>query len=168
MQGLAARLMVCSIVLAFVILPEVTAAPGKDRQADAPKAGGPERVPTAGEGQGGKTPWWQESRTQEALELTEEQRAKMDEILANYQTNRPEDRRATAFHETLVQGTWKEARAEVEKLAKVAETSVRLRGEFKVDVLSLLSKEQHQKLIDRFPRLIYRPWARVMRGDPLR
>jgi hypothetical protein len=26
-----------------------------------------------------------------------------------------------------------------------------------------LSKEQHKKLVDRYPRLIYKPWRRAMR-----
>jgi hypothetical protein len=88
----------------------------------------------------------------------------MGEILKAYRKKVPQDVRPEAFHETLVQGNWKAARGESEKLAKSAETSVQMRGTLKIDVLSLLSKEQRETLVDRYPRLIYQPWRRAMRG----
>ena len=88
----------------------------------------------------------------------------MEEHLKAYRTKVPRDARLDAFHETLVQGNWKDARRENEKVAKTAEASVRLRGKLKIDVLSVLSAEQHKTLVDGYPRLIYKPWMRAMRG----
>jgi hypothetical protein len=39
-----------------------------------------------------------------------------------------------------------------------------MRGTLKIDILSSLSKEQREILVDRYPRLIYKPWRRAMRG----
>jgi hypothetical protein len=88
----------------------------------------------------------------------------MGEILKAYRKKVPQEARPEAFHETLVQGNWKAARNESEKVAKSAQASVQMRGTLKIDVLSLLSKEQRETLVDRYPRLIYRPWRRAMRG----
>jgi hypothetical protein len=88
----------------------------------------------------------------------------MGDYLKVYREKKPpQGRKPEAFHETLVQGNWKKARTEAEKVSKQAETSVRMRGQLKIDVLSLLSKDQHEKLVDRYPRLIYQPWRRAMR-----
>ena len=109
--------------------------------------------------------WWNDSKIVKALSLTEEQRKKMGEHLKAYRKNVPQERGPEAFHETLVQGDWKVARAESEKLAKTAERSVGMRGMLKIDILSLLSVGQRKLLVDRYPRLIYKPWMRAMRGD---
>jgi Spy/CpxP family protein refolding chaperone len=132
-------------------------------QADAPKAGRA-KAPIPGGPNDESTLWWDETPVVKALSLTDEQREKMGEILKAYRKKVPQDVRPEAFHETLVQGNWKAARGESEKLAKSAETSVQMRGTLKIDVLSLLSKEQRETLVDRYPRLIYQPWRRAMRG----
>jgi Spy/CpxP family protein refolding chaperone len=111
-----------------------------------------------------KALWWNDPGIVKILSLTDEQREKMGEYLGAYRKKVPRDRRPEAFHETLVQGDWKAARAENEKLAKTAETSVQMRGKLKIDVLSGLSAEQHKMLVDRYPRLIYKPWRRAMGG----
>jgi Spy/CpxP family protein refolding chaperone len=111
-----------------------------------------------------KALWWNDPGIVKILSLTNEQREKMGEYLGAYRKKVPRDRRPEAFHETLVQGDWKAARAENEKLAKTAETSVQMRGKLKIDVLSGLSAEQHKMLVDRYPRLIYKPWRRAMGG----
>ena len=108
--------------------------------------------------------WWNDPGIVKILSLTNEQREKMRDYLAAYRKKVPQDRRPEAFHETLVQGKWKDARAESDKLAKTAEASVRMRGTLKIDVLSVLSAEQHKMLIDRYPRLVYKPWRRAMGG----
>jgi len=133
---------------------------GIDAKPDAPKAVGRAKVPAAASE---NALWWNDPVTQEALTLTDEQREKMDGYLAAYRKQLPPDRRAAAFHESLVQGTWKQARSENKKLSELAEAAVRTRGALKIDVLALLSKEQHQKLVDQYPRLIYKAWARAMR-----
>jgi Spy/CpxP family protein refolding chaperone len=129
----------------------------------APKAVGRAKVPAAARSRDENALWWNDPVTQEALTLTDEQREKMDGYLAAYRKQLPPDRRAAAFHESLVQGTWKQARSEIKKLSEMAEAAVRTRGALKIDVLALLSKEQHQKLVDQYPRLIYKAWTRAMR-----
>ncbi len=156
--------------LAFVLAGLPDAAPVHavaaeiiDAQADAPKAS-PAKGPVRG-GPNDKTAlWWNDPGIVEVLSLTDEQRKKMREYLKAYRKKVPENRRPEAFHETLVQGNWKNARIETEKVAKLAETSVRMRGALKIDVLLLLSEEQHKMLVDRYPRLIYKPWRNAMSG----
>ena len=153
-----------------------------DAQADAPKAGRVKAPVPAGDtkvievradrakapARGGPNDkdalWWNDPKIVKALSLTEEQRKKMGEYLKAYRENVPQDRQPEEFHETLVQGDWKAARSEGERLAKIAATSVRMRGTLKIDVLSLLSKKQRETLVDQYPRLIYKPWRRAMRG----
>jgi Spy/CpxP family protein refolding chaperone len=142
-------------------------------KADAPKADAPKAdAPEAGRGKdpipGGPNDkdalWWNDPKIVKALSLTDEQRKKMGEHLKAYRKKVPESRNPKAFHETLVQGDWKAAHGESEKLAKGAEASVRMRGELKIDILSLLSKKQRETLVDQYPRLIYKRWLRAMRG----
>jgi Spy/CpxP family protein refolding chaperone len=108
--------------------------------------------------------WWNDPKMVKALSLTDEQRKKMGEYLKAFREKVPQNQKPEAFHETLVQGDWKAAHKEREKLAKSAAKSVKMRGTLKIDVLSLLSKEQREKLVDLYPRLIYKPWRRSMRG----
>ena len=129
----------------------------------APKAVGRAKVPAAARSRDENALWWNDPETQKALTLTDEQREKMDGYLAAYRKQLPPDRRAAAFHESLVQGTWKQARSEIKKLSEMAEAAVRTRGALKIDVLAVLSKEQHQKLVDQYPSVIYKAWTRAMR-----
>jgi len=112
--------------------------------------------------------WWNDPKIGKALSLTDEQRTKMDERLDAYHAKVPENRKPEAFHEILIQGDWKAARGENEKLAETAAKGVEMRGTLKIDVLSLLSDEQRKALVDKYPRLIYKPWRRVMRGNSSR
>ncbi|MBW2316714.1 MAG: hypothetical protein JRH10_21330, partial [Deltaproteobacteria bacterium] len=136
-----------------------------EAKADSPKAGrGKDAIPGGPKDQNAL--WWNDPKMVKDLSLTDEQRNKMGESLKAFREKVPRDRRPEVFHETLVKGNWKEARVESGKLAESADTAVRLRGKLKIDVLSLLSKEQHQKLVDLYPRLIYQPWRRAMREAP--
>lgn len=134
-----------------------------DDQAGALKAGRV-KAPIRGGPNDENALWWDDPEIVKALSLTDEQRKKMREYLKAYREKVPQERRPEAFHETLVQGDWKAARSESEKVAKIAQESVRMRGTLKIDVLTLLSKEQREILVDRYPRLIYKPWRRAMHG----
>jgi Spy/CpxP family protein refolding chaperone len=164
MQGIAPVLL---LALAFVLagLPKVAFADaaGEDAKPDAPKADRA-KGPARGGASTRAEVWWDDPVIVKVLSLTDEQREKMAEHLKTYRENVPRDTRPEAFHETLVQGDWKDARRESEKIAKLAETSVRMRGMLKVDVLSLLTVEQHKMLVERYPRLIYQPWRSAMSG----
>ena len=48
--------------------------------------------------------------------------------------------------------------------SRAVQKSLEMRGRLKIDVLSVLNEEQHKILVDRFPRLIYKPWTRAMGG----
>jgi len=160
------RLFVLTFVLGgFLQAASVHAADEKgiDAKPDAPKAG-PAKAPVQGGPKDGNARWWDDPKIVKALSLTDEQRQKMGEYLKAYRKNVLQDRKPEAFHEALVQGDWKDARIQGDKLAKAAETSVRTRGAFKIDVLSVLNKEQREMLVDQYPRLIYKPWRRAMRG----
>ena len=126
------------------------------------------KVPVPGGPMDENALWWNDPAIVKALSLTDEQREKMSEHLKTYRKNVPPNPKPEAFHETLVQGNWKAANSENEKMAKGTATAVRMRGSLKVDVLSLLSKEQRKIMVDRYPRLIYKPWRRAMRGAATR
>jgi len=109
--------------------------------------------------------WWNDAGIVKSLSLTEAQRKKMDAYLAAYREKVPEARRRAAFHQALAKSDWDEARKQLDQLSKFADESVRTRGNLKIETLSLLTEEQHKKLVDHFPRLIYKPWGRAMRAD---
>ena len=132
-------------------------------------AKGKPKAKRKGKGRGGSKAksslWWNEPGIVKAVSLTEEQRKKMGDLRMVFRKKVPESPKMAEFHEALVQGNWKNARAESDKIVARASDSVRLRGTLKIDVLSLLSKEQLKKLVDGYPRLIYKPWRRAMRAD---
>ena len=167
MQRLAPLfLIVLTIVLGGLLqTPPVHA--GDKEVIDDAKLDRPKARPAKASVQGGpsdqKALWWDDPKIVKSLSLTDEQRKKMAEYLKVYREKALRDRKPEAFHEALVQGNWKDAHSQSEKLAKAAETSVRTRGRFKIDILSLLSKKQREMLVDRYPRLIYKPWRRAMR-----
>ena len=159
-----------AIVLASALAAPLEATPVSPKavkgKAGVAKPGGRAKVPTPGGPKDPSALWWNDPAIAKALSLTDEQRNKMEAHLTTYRKDVPRGRRADAFHETLVQGVWAKARSENKKLSDIAGTSVRLRGNLKVDVLSVLSAEQHQQLVDKYPRLIYKPWMSAMRGAP--
>ena len=159
------------LVLAFALAGFANAAP---KQADEPEI----RVVTVPvqKAARGKAPtpgvpgyptglWWNDPKIGKALSLTDEQREKMAESLKAYHKKVPESQTPKMFHETLVQGDWKQARRESDKLGKRAAQSIQLRGTLKISILSLLSEEQLKILVDRYPRLIYKPWRSAMSGE---
>jgi len=134
---------------------------------DAAKAG-KAKGPTPGGPKDKSALWWDDPKIVEALSLTDEQRKKMTEHVTSYRKNRPRDRKPEAFQEALVQGDWKAAKSQNQKLAESAAEAVQLRGKLKIDILSLLTKQQLESLNDQHPRLIYQPWRRAMRGAAAR
>ena len=164
MQGIP-PVVVLALAFALAGLPNAAFADAADEEAkpDAPK-GDRAKGPARGGPANKAAVWWDDPVIVKTLSLTDEQREKMAGRLKTYREKVPRDTRPEAFHETLVQGNWKDARRESEKVAKLAETAVRMRGGLKIDVLSLLSEEQHELLVERYPRLIYQPWRSAMSG----
>jgi Spy/CpxP family protein refolding chaperone len=133
-----------------------------DAKLDTPKAR-PAKAPVRGGPSDRSALWWDDPKIVKSLSLTDEQRKKMADGLKAYRKKAPPAQKPGAFHEALVQGKWKDADSQSEKLAKAAEKSVRSRGTFKIDILKLLSKKQRETMVDKYPRLIYKPWRRAMR-----
>jgi Spy/CpxP family protein refolding chaperone len=167
-------------VLTFVLAGPLQTAPvhAADKQAggkavvddakpDTPKAR-PAKAPVPGGPSDKSALWWEDPKIVKSLSLTDEQRKKMAKYLKAYREKALAGQKPAAFHEALVQGNWKGAQSQSEKLAKAAEVSVQTRGRFKIDILKLLSKKQREMLVDKYPRLIYKPWRRAMREAPSR
>jgi len=132
------------------------------------KAKAPVKKPVRGGPKDQRAIWWDDTGIQKALSLTEEQRTKMTGYLKAHRAKVPPVWKLDVFHESLVQRDWKAAEEESKRISKAAELALRMRGQLKIDVLSVLTKEQHALLVDRFPRLIYKPWARATRATPNR
>lgn len=165
---------VCSWAMAFLLasalaMPAAAAplrtvgAKGGKAKADPSKVSRRAKAAVPGGPADGRALWWNDAGIVKALSLTDEQRKKMESYLSAYRETVPEERRRAEFHEALVQGRFDEARKELEKLSQLAAASVSTRGRLKIDVLSVLSEEQHKQLVDGYPRLIYKPWGRAMR-----
>ena len=88
--------------------------------------------PTPGGPSDEKAVWWNDPKIVKALTLTDEQRKKMTAHLTAFRQQAPRSLKPDAFQETLVQGDWKAARNESERLAENAAKSVRLRGALKI------------------------------------
>lgn len=146
--------------------------PQQEKAADAPEAEEePEESPADAAAQprargrvsGSRLVWWNDLRVVEELSLSEEQREKMDAYLEAFRQTAPPDGQETfaSFMEALGAGEWKEARSELKRLSEQASAPIRARGELKIDVLSVLSDEQREKLAERYPRLIRQRWTAV-------
>jgi len=160
-------------LLTFLVGGAIAVAPATadEAKAEAGKADGAkggQKAPVPGGPDDKDARWWNDSGVVEALSLTDEQRKKIDEHLKTYRDAVPKNRGLDVFHEALVQGDWKAAQTEINKVASEAEKGIQLRGALKVGVLSVMSDEQRQSLVDRYPRLIYKPWTRAMRGGAAR
>ena len=111
------------------------------------------------------TAWWHRSDIVKALNITPELQERMDRVL---QVNigkrvelRTDFRKASrAFREALGVGDWKKAQRAAGSLAGIAATRDRLGSSLKIDILSLLSKEQLARLTVDFPKVVRGPWIR--------
>ena len=158
----------CVLTFALAGFANAASAPADEPEiivvtVDAQKARG--KAPTPGVPGYPTGLWWNDPKIGKALSLTDEQREKMAEHLKAYHKKVPKSQTPKMFHETLVQGDWKQARRESDKLGKRAQQSIQVRGTLKINILSLLSEEQLGKLVDRYPRLIYKPWRSAMSGE---
>ncbi len=109
--------------------------------------------------------WWQDPEISEALSLTPALRATMDGIMRTNLEKRLEIRSASrekskAFNEALETGEWAAARKAAEKLAKTSADQDRMRSNLKIDILSVLSKDQLATLTADHGQIIRRPWVR--------
>ncbi len=109
--------------------------------------------------------WWQDPGISEALSLTPALRAKMDGVMRANLEKRLEIRSASrekskAFNEALETGEWAAARKAAESLADASADQDRMRSNLKIDILSVLSKDQLATLTADHGQVIRRPWVR--------
>ena len=120
-------------------------------------------------GQAAEATWWHRSEIVNALDLSPALLKKMDDVL---QTNigqrlelRSDFRTASkAFREALIAANRQKAEAAAERLADIAASRDRLSSRLKIDILSLLSREQLARLTVDYPKVIRGSWIRHTHG----
>ncbi len=107
--------------------------------------------------------WWNEPSISSTLSVTDAQRKKMDAHLDAYlEAVRGGDgpELMAAFQQALRAADWNKARVELARLVEQGGVPARAQGELKIRVLSELDAAQHKLLLEKYPRLIERPWMR--------
>lgn len=101
--------------------------------------------------------WWNDANVVAVLGLEAETREAMDTVNGTYAVDgsgKAIRRRRSAFKSALLKGDWEQAEVE---LAGIAKPTIR-EGMLKIEVLKLLSTEQHAILVERFPTVFRRKW----------
>ena len=115
--------------------------------------------------------WWNRPKHYEPIGLDAEQRARMDERMSrflDYQREQNSQRQTfRAFRRALTDGDWQVARESIPALANANSEPLQLQAEAMVDIMEMLSPEQHQRLIDDHAGLLAGPWmsSRGIGGD---
>ena len=108
--------------------------------------------------------WWHQTPKVTTLELTSEQRAKLDSLGRAYLEQRRDSsaqREAfDAFSESLKENDWVTARRRARILADATAEPFLAQAEMMIEALQLLSDEQRKKLAVSFPGLLSGPWLR--------
>jgi Spy/CpxP family protein refolding chaperone len=108
--------------------------------------------------------WWNNEPTRELLELSADQRAKMDgalsEFLEKHRTIQ-ESRRAVRTELTAAfrDGAWPQAKEKSKALSALTAEWDALHAEMVIRVLGEMTPEQRQKLAAERPNLLDRPWV---------
>ncbi len=147
------------------------------RAADVTPAASP--TPAAATPHAGETPassassldriWWNRSTFVTTLQLTEQQRHKMDAFLLRaLESQRAaqaqfEAKRA-AFEAAVTKGDWEAARKAAADARGGLANVWEIQSGLTIDVLSLLSAQQRQDFISKYPQLLRRPWMLTMGG----
>lgn len=106
--------------------------------------------------------WWNQAEPVDALKLTDAQRTKMNDLL----TRSVESQRAAqpqqgqhqkAFEQALANGDWASARKEATGLRDGMAATWAAQTALKIDVLSVLTAEQRQLVVARYPLLLRQP-----------
>jgi hypothetical protein len=111
--------------------------------------------------------WWNRAEMVTALSLSDAARSKMDDLYTAYleehgQGGASGDQRA-AFLRALAEGDWAQARKHLDEMTAESGVLIKAQGELKIGVLSLLSDEQHAKLVDENIDVLRRPWVQGRR-----
>lgn len=109
--------------------------------------------------------WWNQTRKIEEIGLSEEQRAQMDASLKAYLESRAESlkkqREALSnFGTRLVQGEQEEVQQSGNELFELMSMPIRQQVDMMIDVAAMMTPEQRQQLVARYPMLFSRLWVR--------
>jgi Spy/CpxP family protein refolding chaperone len=107
--------------------------------------------------------WWHEPQLVTALELTDEQRAKMDEILGRRMETRHQllagYRAADAeFQKALGEGDWSAARRHMSDMRERAAAEAESRANLRLEVFEVLNADQRRTLVEKHSNVVTRPW----------
>jgi len=136
----------------------------------APRAAG-EVAPRAAVVRTRQQAWWNREAISTELDLTEQQRTRMDEILASSlrlqdeaQQKQREARRR--FDAALEQGDFPAARRQAPGLGQAVGNTIESRSTLMIDLLAVLTAEQRRKLLSEHPGLLRQPWEEDPRPRP--
>ena len=109
--------------------------------------------------------WWNQTQKIETLGLSQEQRTRMDASLQGFLEGRPDGRREQreAFEslgKSLGDGEAEAARSHRDDLAKTFSDPIRAQVDMMIEVVSILTPEQREKLVTLHPRLFSGLWIR--------
>jgi Spy/CpxP family protein refolding chaperone len=107
--------------------------------------------------------WWHEPQLIAALKLTDEQRSKMDKILAQRMEARGQllggYRAADAeFQKALARGDWSVARRHIGDMRERAAAEAESRANLRLEVFEVLSADQRRTLVEKYSNVVTRPW----------
>lgn len=116
--------------------------------------------------------WWNNQLMIETLALSQTQRDGMNALLKDMLEKRRDVQAKSArlrsdFLEAVEKREWDRARTVSEEISDDIAEFGRLEGRLKVDVLSMFSVPQLEKLVAEFPRLVQRPWLMGGTGGPM-
>ena len=113
--------------------------------------------------------WWNQPAFVKGLELTDEQRQKMDALLLRAldaqsaaQTGLEEHR--MSFEAALTKGDWQTARKAAAEVHDGVANVLEIQSTLTIDVLSLFTSQQRQDFVFKYPQLLRRPWMLTMGG----
>ena len=161
------------IATAFLLLGNVALAeppklqfvvPGADKPVGTPT---PYYTPVVPPSQSGGR-WWQDPEVSQALELTEEQRKAMDDIVeaqvkVQGDIQRRQNEAYEKFQTAIKSRNWTDARKVANEWNQILVDSWGGQNSLKIDILMKLTEAQHQKMLANYPYLFQRMWG----GSPL-
>lgn len=108
--------------------------------------------------------WWNNPDKVSGLNLTEAQRAQMDDLLVDHHNSlgaQKSLRRIRAkFNDALVSGSWDQAHKLSVELVEGIEESTQRNYDLKIQVMRIMTGEQREVFSAEYPRLFTRQWLK--------
>jgi Spy/CpxP family protein refolding chaperone len=113
--------------------------------------------------------WWNQPAFVKGLDLTDEQRAKMDALLlraldAERAAQASLEAKRASFEAALAKGDWQAARNAAAEVNDGVAHALAIQSGLTIDVLSLFNPQQRENFISKYPPLLRRPWMLMMGG----